>query len=110
MVRLFMVTLSLLMCVVSGWAQTVVQSPKECTELAAQVARDEVRLKDWPALARYREENARLTGNLIHALRLRDRPVPLQCTRDPSVVVQEGICSVHAEGVFSHLLSPPLRC
>ena len=60
MVRLFMVTLSLLMCVVSAWAQAVVQSPKECTELAAQVARDEVRLKDWPALARYREENARL--------------------------------------------------
>jgi hypothetical protein len=39
----------------------------------------------------------------------RDKSVPLQRTRDPFLVVQEGICSVHAAEAFSHPLAQPLR-
>ena len=48
-------------------AQTAAPSPSpstttesaECTQAKANVTRLETRLRDWPALARYREENAR---------------------------------------------------
>ena len=61
MTQLFVVCLGLLLCVTSQ-AQAVVQSPNECADLAAQVSRSEAKLKDWPALARYHEANAKVTA------------------------------------------------
>src|SRR5437879_980843 len=37
---------------------TTAESP-ECTQAKANVMRLETRLRDWPALARYREENSK---------------------------------------------------
>jgi len=56
MIRLFTSCVFLVLCVVSASAQTVSTDP--CAEAKAQAARAESRLKDWPALARYRNENA----------------------------------------------------
>jgi acyl-CoA thioesterase I len=56
------------MCAVAGLAQSPQASPtprpvqeesRECTQARATVTRLETRLKDWPALARYREDNAK---------------------------------------------------
>ncbi|MGH9874301.1 MAG: SGNH/GDSL hydrolase family protein [Pyrinomonadaceae bacterium] len=62
MMRLFVAFLGLLLCVMSAHAQAAVENPKECAELAAEVARSAAKLKDWPALARYREANAKVTA------------------------------------------------
>ena len=56
MVRLFTSYVVLILCIVSASAQTTSTDP--CAEVKTQFARDEARLKDWPALARYRKENA----------------------------------------------------
>jgi lysophospholipase L1-like esterase len=55
--RFFVACLTFLACVSVTRAQT---PPDPCAEAKAQAARAEARLRDWPALARYREENARL--------------------------------------------------
>ena len=60
MARLFASCLLLFACCALASAQTTSQSaPDPCAELKAQAARDEATLKDWPALARYRESNAK---------------------------------------------------
>src|SRR2546421_2346467 len=60
MARLFASCLFLFACCALASAQTTSQStPDPCAELKAQAARDEATLKDWPALARYRESNAK---------------------------------------------------
>src|SRR5947209_7063136 len=56
MVRLFTSGVFLVLCVVSASEQSVSTDP--CAEGKAQAGRAESRLKDWPALARYRNENA----------------------------------------------------
>ena len=49
-----------LWCVASASAQDAAPSPQDpCAEVKAQAARLDSRLKDWPALGRYREANAR---------------------------------------------------
>jgi lysophospholipase L1-like esterase len=50
----------LLACAVIASAQTPTPSPgpiDPCADIKAQAARSDARLKDWPALARYRETN-----------------------------------------------------
>jgi len=60
MARLFAPCLFLFVCAALASAQTASQSaPDPCAESKAQAARDEAKLKDWPALARYREANAK---------------------------------------------------
>ena len=56
---------SLVCCVVfllltmSAFGQTA-QDSTDCTEVKAQAARAEAKLKDWPALARYRDDNGKV--------------------------------------------------
>jgi lysophospholipase L1-like esterase len=73
-----LVSLGLLMCIAFAAAdcaaQTAAPSPSpnsspaaaidtaECTQAKATVTRLETRFKDWPALARYREENSKTTA------------------------------------------------
>ena len=60
MARLFASCLFLFAFCALASAQTTSQNPQDpCAELKAQAARDEATLKDWPALARYRESNAK---------------------------------------------------
>lgn len=56
MIRLSIFCVVLILCAVSVSAQATSTDP--CAEVKTQFARDEARLKDWPALARYRNENA----------------------------------------------------
>jgi lysophospholipase L1-like esterase len=48
-----------LVSIVSAKAQSTQNNP-ECADVKAQVTRLENRLRDWPALARYRNDNARV--------------------------------------------------
>lgn len=59
MIRLFAVCSALLLCVVTGFAQPAPQGSEDCKEAEARVARLEARLSDWPALGRYRADNAK---------------------------------------------------
>ena len=52
--------LVLLACASCARAQVTQPAPDPCAEVKTQAARAEARLRDWPALARYREENAKL--------------------------------------------------
>src|SRR5437763_6481140 len=56
MIRLLTSCIVLMLCVVSASAQTASTDP--CAEVKVQAARAEARLKDWPAMARYRNANA----------------------------------------------------
>jgi lysophospholipase L1-like esterase len=61
--RVLAFCLVLLACAANARGQTVTPAPSPadpCVEVKAQVTRLEARLKDWPALARYREANAKL--------------------------------------------------
>ena len=73
--RLLVLSLTLLGCAAAGLAQVqqpasptqslaspspAVQDSHECTEAKATATRLEARLKDWPALARYRDDNAKV--------------------------------------------------
>lgn len=79
--QLLVLTFSLLSCVVSGMAQApqasaqsgsppqsssspvpALQESPECTEAKAAVTRLEARLRDWPALARYRNDNEKIAS------------------------------------------------
>jgi len=75
--RLLAMSFTLLSCVAIGWAQSpqsasprqslssplpTVQDSPECTQAKATATRLEGRLKDWPALARYRDDNARIAA------------------------------------------------
>ncbi len=61
MVRLFGCFIILIACVAFVSAQTAAPptaAADPCAEVKAQAARSESRLKDWPAIGRYREANA----------------------------------------------------
>lgn len=45
---------------VSVFAQTATPSPDACAELKTRVDRAETRLRDWPALGRYRDDNMKV--------------------------------------------------
>jgi len=57
MKRYLLLSLAVLACAAGAGAQTA-QDP--CAEAQTRAARAEARLQDWPALARYREANAKL--------------------------------------------------
>jgi lysophospholipase L1-like esterase len=60
MFRLVPLSFTLLACAAVAFAQTPTPSPSPtdpCADLRAQAARFDARLKDWPALARYRDAN-----------------------------------------------------
>jgi lysophospholipase L1-like esterase len=60
MVRVFVSCVILLACAASASAQAASPNPQDpCAEVKTQAARAEARLKDWPALARYRDANAK---------------------------------------------------
>jgi hypothetical protein len=61
MVRLFVSCFILVMCFTLAPAQAALRSGQDpCAEAKARLAQDEARLKDWPALARYRDANAKV--------------------------------------------------
>ena len=61
MLRLFVPSVILLTFVMSAAARVVAQgSPDPCAEIRAQAAQFEARLRDWPAVSRYSETNAKL--------------------------------------------------
>jgi lysophospholipase L1-like esterase len=77
MCRLLVLSFTLLSCAAAGLAQApqpasptqslaspspAVQDSQECTEAKATATRLEARLKDWPALARYRDDNAKVAA------------------------------------------------
>lgn len=68
MIRSTVMVLALLICADIGLAQSPQSSPSpdeesaECTQAKATVARLETRLRDWPALGRYRDDNGKITG------------------------------------------------
>jgi lysophospholipase L1-like esterase len=62
MARLFASSVVSMMCLVFASAQTPTPSPQDCAEVKAQVTRLETRLKDWPALARYRDDNLKVAS------------------------------------------------
>jgi lysophospholipase L1-like esterase len=70
MARLFASFLVLVACIASARAQTPSPSPQDCAEVKALASRLETRLKDWPALARYREANARVAPPLEDEIRV----------------------------------------
>jgi lysophospholipase L1-like esterase len=60
MVRLIGFCAVLLLSGASTFGQTPVQTPiQECTELKTRIDRAENRLNDWPALARYHDDNTK---------------------------------------------------
>jgi len=62
MVRLVVIWVVLLLCVASTFGQTPSPTPTpDCTELKTRLDRAETKLSDWPALARYREDNKKVT-------------------------------------------------
>ncbi len=65
MVRLITLSIAMLVFAGDGLAQTSslpVQESPECTQAKTTVTRLETRLKDWPALARYRDDNAKVVA------------------------------------------------
>jgi lysophospholipase L1-like esterase len=60
MTRLLIACLTLLACASFARAQATETPQDPCAEVKTQAARAEARLRDWPALARYREANAKL--------------------------------------------------
>src|SRR5258705_9644949 len=60
-IRLIVVCAVLLLSEASTLGQTPVQTPSpEYTELKTRLDRAETKLNDWPALARYREDNRKI--------------------------------------------------
>lgn len=57
MTRLISIAAALLWCVTAAFGQT---TAPECAELKTQLDRAQARLNDWPALARYRDDNAKV--------------------------------------------------
>jgi lysophospholipase L1-like esterase len=62
MIRLFASGLILLISCGLGLAQTSPSTTDSCADAKAQITRLETRLKDWPALARYHADNAKVTS------------------------------------------------
>ncbi|PYS94276.1 MAG: capsular biosynthesis protein [Acidobacteria bacterium] len=62
--------LLLLACAAFTQAQSSAQGPQDCAEIKTQAARLDAKLKDWPALARYREANMKLAPPGKHEQRV----------------------------------------
>jgi lysophospholipase L1-like esterase len=60
MTRLFTCCFFFLICLTPATAQTVTQESQELSEAKARITQLENRLRDWPALGRYREANAKV--------------------------------------------------
>jgi lysophospholipase L1-like esterase len=60
MARIFASGILLLMCTVLATAQTSSPETPDCAAVRAQATRLESRLSDWPALARYRNDNSKV--------------------------------------------------
>ncbi|MBA2733133.1 MAG: capsular biosynthesis protein [Acidobacteria bacterium] len=58
--RLLASYIILMICAVVAAPQSAKPDTQDCTEVRAQAARLESRIKDWPALARYRQANAQV--------------------------------------------------
>src|SRR5256884_3056258 len=61
MTRIMVSSALLLLSLTSAAAQTT-QTSSDCAEIKTQVTRLETRLRDWPALARYRDANTKLNA------------------------------------------------
>jgi lysophospholipase L1-like esterase len=62
MTRLVLCSITVVLVATSAVAQSAAPADTSvCTELKTRVERAETRLSDWPALARYREDNAKVT-------------------------------------------------
>ena len=64
MIRFFVACLAVLACTDMGSAQSPIPTPSTavadpCAEITTRATRAETKLKDWPALARYREANTK---------------------------------------------------
>jgi len=59
MIRSVLSCVAIALIVVSASAQTPSPSPADCVELKTRADRAEARLRDWPALARYAEDNSK---------------------------------------------------
>jgi hypothetical protein len=67
MFRFVPLSFILLACAGIASAQTPTPSPSPtdpCADIKAQAARSDATLKDWPALARYRDANTKTTAPL----------------------------------------------
>lgn len=60
MARLFASWIVFITCTVCATAQSTPQETQDCAAAKAQATRLEMRLKDWPALARYSNDNAKV--------------------------------------------------
>jgi len=65
----------LLLLATTALAQSAPQESQDCADAKARAARSEARLQDWPALARYRDANAKTeppAGNQMRAVFMGD--------------------------------------
>jgi len=60
MTRVLASVIVVLCCYLLTAGQAVTNETRECAQAKAEVLRFETRLKDWPALARYREANSKI--------------------------------------------------
>ncbi len=60
MTRLFACFITMIFCVATVSAQTADQASKECEDAKNRVKQLDTRLKDWPNLARYRDDNSKV--------------------------------------------------
>lgn len=61
MFRLIACAAFLMLLATSTMGQSAQPTPADCSELKTRAERAETRLKDWPALARYHDDNTRVT-------------------------------------------------
>jgi lysophospholipase L1-like esterase len=70
MVQLFSSCIILLFCLATPLAQSIAQKSQDCVEIREQLNRAQARLNDWPRLARYRGDNARVASPVRNELRV----------------------------------------
>src|SRR5947207_925284 len=61
MYRAIVCSIVLLLLAASALAQSVAPDSTDCTQIKAQAEGAEARLKDWPALGRYHEDNTKVS-------------------------------------------------
>ncbi len=61
MYRAIVCSIVLLLLAASALAQSAVPDSTDCTQIKVQADRAEARLKDWPALGRYHEDNTKVS-------------------------------------------------
>src|SRR5512138_1815919 len=62
MFRLLLSCVASLFITITAFAQAATPDTSACTELKTRAERAELRLKDWPALARYHDDNSKLVA------------------------------------------------